>query len=95
MTCFDGKLFPPEEAEAFIDLLFREVPPMAPLQTSRPPANYKVRPCCAPKTKIPSGDASIIKAHITSLFRVFYEEGKTARSWEDPLLNFMRTYSCL
>jgi len=90
MTCFAGEQFPPEKAETFINLLFRETPPAAPIQTGRLPANYKVRPWAAPRTKIPAADASIIKTHITSLFRCFLEEGKTARKWEEPLLNFIR-----
>jgi hypothetical protein len=90
MTCFGGEMFPPEEAEAFIKLLFWEAPPPSPLQTM--PANYKVRPWAAPRTKIPAADASAIRAHITSLFRHFFEEGKKTRNWEDPLLNFMRKH---
>jgi hypothetical protein len=88
MTRFDGKLFPPEEAEAFINLLFWEAPPDAP--AGRLPANYRVRPWAAPRTKIPAADATIIRTHISSLFRRFLEEGKTAQGWEEPLLNFMR-----
>jgi len=90
MTCFDRELFPPEEAEAFINLLFWEAPPAAPLRTGRLPANYRVRPWAAPRTKIPAADASVIKAHITSLFRRFFEEGKKTKNWEEPLLNFMQ-----
>jgi hypothetical protein len=93
MTHFSGELFPPEEAEAFINLLFWEAPPAAPLRTM--PANYKVRPWAAPRTRIPAEDASIIKKHITSLFRRFLEEGKTTREWEKPLLNFMRQHPSL
>jgi len=88
MTRFDGGLFPPEEAEAFIKQLFWEAPPNAP--AGRLPANYKVRPWAAPRSKIPPEDASIIKAHITDLFRRFIREGKTAQEWETPLINFMR-----
>ena len=88
MTRFDGGLFPPEEAEAFIKQLFWEAPPNAP--AGRLPANYKVRPWSAPRSKIPPEDASIIKAHITDLFRRFIREGKTAQEWETPLINFMR-----
>jgi hypothetical protein len=87
LTHFGGELFPPEEAEAFINLLFWEAPPAAPMQTM--PANYKARPWAAPRTKIPATDALIIKTHITNLFRHFLEEGKTARKWEEPLLNFL------
>jgi len=93
MTRFDGKLFPMEEAEAFINQLFWTAPPDAP--TGRLPANYKVRPWAAPRTKIPAQDASAIRAYITNLFRCFVEEGKTAREWETPLLNFMRPQSAL
>jgi hypothetical protein len=93
MTRFDGELFPPEEAEAFIKQLFWEAPPPRSLQTT--PANYKVRPWAAPRTKIQASDASIIRIHITSLFRCFLEEGKTAQEWEAPLLNFMRQHPML
>jgi len=88
MTRFAGDMFPPKEAEAFINLLFWEAPPPGP--SGRLPVNYKVRPWAAPKTKIPASDASIIRTHIASLFRRFLEEGKTTRKWEEPLLNFMR-----
>jgi len=87
MTRFCGELIPPQEAEAFINLLFWEAPPPCTLHTMS--ANYKVRPWAAPRTKIPGEDASIIKTHIISLFRRFLEEGKTAQEWEEPLLNFM------
>jgi hypothetical protein len=87
MTCFDPKLFPPEEAEAFTGLLFGEAPPP---ETGRVPANYKVRPCAAPRTRLPAEDAAEIKAHIVGLYRRFLAEGKTARNWEEPLLDFMR-----
>jgi hypothetical protein len=89
MTRFAGDLFPPEEAESFIKQLFWDAPPPAPALT-RMPANYKVRPWAAPKTKLPVVDASLVRAHITSLFRQFLAEGKTAKNWEEPLLNFMR-----
>jgi hypothetical protein len=93
MTRFSGELFPPEEAESFVNLLFWEAPPAPPPQTGRLPANYKTRPWAAPRTKIPAADALIIKTHIISLFRRFVEEGKTARKWEEPLLNFMKPMS--
>jgi hypothetical protein len=95
MTRFDGKMFPPEEAEAFIKLLFWEAPPVGRFRTRRLPANYKVRPWAAPRTKIPAADALIIREHITSLFRRFLEEGKKAEKWEEPLLNFMRQHPVL
>jgi hypothetical protein len=39
---------------------------------------------------LPAADAAEIKAHIISLYRRFVEEGTSAQSWEEPLLNFMR-----
>jgi hypothetical protein len=87
MTRYDPELFPPETAEAFADLLF-SAPPPAP-QSGRP-ANYKVRPCAAPRTKLPSADTAEIKAHIVNLYRHFLAQGKNAKNWEDPLLEFLR-----
>ena len=89
MTCFDEKLFPPEEAEAFAALLFGEAPP-APVFSGSPPANYRVRPWAAPRTGLSAEDAAGIRTYITGLYRRFLAEGKTARSWEEPLLDFMR-----
>ena len=91
ITCFDG--FPPEEAEAFTELLFRG-PPQAP--SAGGPAvpgalkNYHLRPGAAPRTKLPEADAAEIRAHIISLYRLFLAEGKNARDWTEPLLRFMR-----
>jgi len=31
-----------------------------------------------------------MKAHIAGAYRRFSEEGKTAQSWEEPVLNFLR-----
>jgi hypothetical protein len=102
MTCFDGELFPPEEAEAFTGLLFSDPPP-ADFETtatlnqppSRLPKNYRLRPCSAPRTKLPAADIDEIKAHILGLYRRFLAERKTqdspsAQSWIEPLLNFLR-----
>jgi hypothetical protein len=91
MTRFDKELLRPQEAENFISLLFGEAPGKA-HSARNAPAKYKVRPWAAPKTRIPDEDASVIKAHITSLFRRFLEEGKTAQRWEEPLLNFLRQH---
>jgi len=87
MTCFDEKLFPPEEAEAFTELLFGS-PPAIP--GNHPLKNYRLRPCAAPRTKLPAADAAEIKAHIISLYRLFLAEGKTAHNWVEPLLHFLR-----
>ena len=90
MTCFDGKLFPPEEAEAFTALLFNDPPPLAAVPADHLPQNYRVRPGAAPRTKLPSADAAEIKAHIINLYRRFLAEGKTARNWTEPLLRFLQ-----
>ena len=95
MTCFDERLFPPEEAEAFAALLFGEAPP-APAFAGNLPANYRVRPWAAPRTGLSAEDSAEIKAYIISLYRRFLAEGKNAEAsggghtWEEPLLNFMR-----
>jgi hypothetical protein len=99
MTCFDGELFPPEEAEAFADLLFGEAPPVS-LPTDRRSINKQLRPGAAPRTKLPQADVVEIKAHIISLYRRFLAEGGRqavsgggpgySPGWEKPLLNFMK-----
>jgi len=86
MTCFDPILFPPEEAEAFTGLLFGDPPP----PPSTAATENRLRPCAAPRTKLPPADAAEIRAHILSLYRLFLTEGKTARNWVEPLLRFLR-----
>ena len=86
MTCVDGELFPPEEAESFTGLLFGEPPPAA--HGTR--VNATVRPESAPRTRLPEGDIAEIKAHILSLYFRFLSERKNAKTWEEPLLNFLR-----
>jgi len=89
MTCFDRVLFPPEEAEAFIALLFCEAPP-PPADANDSMPYRKMRPWAVPKTRLSPEDIAEIKAHIVSLYRRFITEGETARKWEEPLLRFMR-----
>jgi hypothetical protein len=88
ITCFDG--FPPQEAEAFTELLFRDPPPLTVVPSGRPLKNSQLRPSAVPRTKLPDADAAEIRAHIISLYRLFLAEGKTARNWTEPLLRFMR-----
>jgi hypothetical protein len=95
MTCFDGELFPPEEAEAFAGLLFGDTPPAIFGSPGRLPKNDRQRPCAAPRTNLPAADIAEIKAHIIGLYRRFLAEGKaqnssSAQSWMEPLLNFMK-----
>jgi hypothetical protein len=88
MTCFDASLFPPEEAEAFAALLF--TPPPAATQGRLLP-NARVRPCSAPRTGLPPADTQAVTAHIVSLYRHFLSARTGAQSWEEPLLNFLRS----
>jgi hypothetical protein len=88
ITRFEPELFPPEEAEAFTMRLFDKPPPAA--VSGRPLANARLRPSAAPRTTIPPADAAAIKAHIINLYRTFLAEGKTAKTWQEPLLNFLR-----
>ena len=116
MTCFDGELFPPEEAAAFTDLLFADpwkgpVPKTASAPAAaraiyanaedgpqsavikmyiRPPANARVRPQAAPRTRLPPADTAEIKAHIIGLYRRFLSGRETAKTWDEPLLEFLR-----
>ena len=74
MTRFDPDLFPPDEAEDFCSRLFGTAP----------------YPLGSPETGLPAGDIAEIRAHITDSYRRFSQEGKTAGSWEEPILNFLR-----
>jgi len=87
MTCFSPELFPPQEAEAFTNLLFSPAP-----QACEALKKIRVHPSAAPLTKIQEEDKARIKSHILKLYNQFLEEGKTAKSWEEPLLKFLREY---
>ncbi len=90
MTRYDPGLFPPEDAEAFANLLFGEVPAAELAPNGRPLANERVRPSAAPRTKLPVADAAAVKAHIIDLYRQFLAAGENAPRWEEPLVQFMR-----
>jgi hypothetical protein len=64
MTCFDGALFPPEEAEGFASLLFTR--------------------------SLPAADGEIIRNHIINLYRSFLSEREGAKTWDEPMINFLR-----
>jgi len=85
MTCFSPQLFPVEEAEAFTALLFSPAPPAC--ETT---ASCREHPSSAPASRISKEDQAEIKKHILALYRRFIAEGKAAKSWEDPLVNFLR-----
>jgi hypothetical protein len=84
MNCFCPSLFTRQEAEEFIQQLFSPAPKPA-YKTSR-----RVHPMHAPVTKLPQEDIEEIKAHILALYRRFFEEGKTAKTWDEPLVKFLR-----
>jgi hypothetical protein len=87
MTCFDPALLPPAEAEAFVALLFGEKP-------ARPgwiSADARIHPSAAPAAGIQPSDAAEIRAYITGLYRRFLSEKADAQTWDEPLLNFLRS----
>ena len=85
MTNYCPKSFPPEEAEAFTNLLFSPAPP-----NKKAPPGSRVHPAAAPSTKIPEDDQAQVKAHILSLYRYFLSERDTSRPWYEPLLRFLQ-----
>jgi len=87
MTCFSPELFPPKEAEAFANLLFSPAPNAD--ETLR---KMRVHPSAAPLTKIEEEDKARIRNHIIKLYYQFLEDKKTAVSWEEPLIKFLRNY---
>jgi hypothetical protein len=101
MTRFDTALFSPEDGEAFIDLFFNFMnnivknKKFTPKKTHRQKlANHKVRPGSAPVVMLPAEDTAEIKSHIRNLYRQFISAGKTAKSWDEPLLCFMQQMPC-
>jgi hypothetical protein len=91
MTCFSPELFPPEEAEAFAVQVFTQETRPSSLRQAKGLANCAVRPAAAPKMKIPREDAQVILEHVIRLYRQFLSEKENSKTWEEPLLNFMRT----
>ena len=85
MTRFNPALFPPEEIESFASLLFSPAP-----DRSKMPAGCYVHPAASPSTALSEDDKARIRSHILSLYRRFLSEGKTARFWGEPLVNFLR-----
>jgi len=87
MTCFMPEYFPPKEAEDFTNLLFSPAP-----AADESLKKLDVHPSTAPSTIIKEEDQTVIKKHILDLYYRFLEEKKTSKSWEAPLINFMKTY---
>jgi len=100
MTHFAPELFPREEAEVICAGIFKEPPParipemrcirVAGARASCGAIRCKTCPFSVPMMELPAADIAEITAHITDSYRHFFAEGKKARSWEEPLLNFLR-----
>jgi len=88
MTCFNPELFTNEEAEDFTSMLFSPAP-----SAGKAPAGCRVHPAASPSTRLSEEDQSEIKSYILALFRRFLEEGKKAKSWEEPLVNFLSEFN--
>jgi len=90
---FSPEQFSQEDVENFANLLFTGEKNSKPEYSVRQKCRRhfcRVHPGSAPATEIPAADAAEITAHIIDLYRRFLTEGKTAKSWEEPLLNFMK-----
>jgi len=87
MTCYDKELFSVNDALDFINLLFSPAP-----LNDMIPKKCRVHPCASPKANINEEDKVKIKEHIRLLYNQFIEEGKKSSSWEEPVLNFLKTY---
>jgi hypothetical protein len=85
MTCYTPDLFPPEEAEKFTMDLFSPAP-----SPDTAPKGCRVHPGASPSTKLPKEDQAQIKSHILALYRRFLEERKTSKTWDEPLIKFLR-----
>jgi len=83
MNSYSNELFPPEEAEKFLNLLFSPIPDFG--------VHIKnIHPSYAPKTKIPQEVKTEIKEYILNLFKRFLSERNSSKSWIEPLLNFLK-----
>jgi len=88
MTCFSPCIFTREEARAFTQRLFSPAPDVG----NTPPV-CRVHPSASPSTKLPDEDQAQIKSRILALYCRFLCEGEKAKSWDEPLVNFLRELS--
>ncbi|MCL2608831.1 MAG: hypothetical protein FWD94_02880 [Treponema sp.] len=96
---FAPELFPRERALDFCSCLFQEAGP-SPLpwldciHVTEGPAcnsgNCRKCPLAVPHTPLPPDDAAEIKAHIAAAYLGLADAGKTAKSWEEPILSFLQ-----
>jgi hypothetical protein len=84
MNCYDNDLFPPEEAENFMKLLFSPIPDFYGLHKKT------IHPSAAPKIKLPEPVQTEIREYILNLFRRFLSEKAGAKSWDEPLIKFLK-----
>jgi hypothetical protein len=87
MTCFRPELFPPHEAEEFTNLLFSPAP-----SVDKAPPGCRVHPGYSPSTKLPLDVQEEIKNHILKLYRQFLSEKENAKSWDEPVINFLKQF---
>ncbi|MCL2720032.1 MAG: hypothetical protein FWD47_01660 [Treponema sp.] len=87
MTRFNPEFFPPKEAEKFACMLLSSAPKTKDEKKIKNP----VHPCSAPDIEITDSDQTLIKAHILQLYYDFYEDGKIAKNWYDPLMEFLKS----
>jgi hypothetical protein len=82
MDCFSNELFPTQEADKLMALLFSPIPDFG-VHTKN------VHPSYAPKTKLPDAVQNEIKEYILNLYRRFLAERNSAKTWIEPLLRFL------
>jgi hypothetical protein len=83
MNCYSNDLFPPQEADSLMRLLFTPIPDFG-------VHSKKIHPSSAPKTRLPEAVRVEIKEYILDFFRRLLSERESAKSWEQPLLRFLR-----
>ena len=86
MFCFSPSVFTDEDACSFTEQLFSPAPDAGKMPVRR------VHPAASPSTKLPKEDQAEIKNHILSLYRRFRLEKETAKSWDEPLVNFLKKF---
>lgn len=86
VTCFVPELFPQEEAESFIELLFASAP-----SAGLAPQGCSVHPCASPSINLPEEDREAISSHILNLYKRFLSEKEKSKTWNEPVLNFLRS----
>jgi len=84
VTCYAPELFTPDEAEAFIELLFVSADTV-----NNAPNGSRVR--TSPAILLPEADIAAIKGHILALYRTLLSEKETGKTWDEPVLNFLRS----